>query len=68
MILIGPFINEKKKLNVKSKKKWKMELGLHFIISNLVYKFQMIYIWGTEAIDRKPNVGQTDVPTEISKI
>ena len=45
-----------------------MELGLHFIISNLVYKFQMIYIWGTEPIDRKLNLGQTDVPTEISKI
>ena len=45
--------NSKMEKAVKSK----IKLGLPFMVPNLVYKFQMICLWGTYVIKRQPNMG-----------
>ena len=37
--------------------KSEIKLGLPFMVPNLVYKFQMICLWGTYVIKRQPNMG-----------
>ena len=40
--------------------KSEIELDLHFMVSDLVYKFQMICLRGTQVIEQKPNSGIMD--------
>jgi len=40
--------------------KSKIELGLPFIVTDLVYIFQMTCFGGTQIIERKPNAGNTE--------
>ena len=40
--------------------KSEIELGLTFIVLNLVYKFYITYLWGTYIVEWKPNVGWTE--------
>jgi hypothetical protein len=37
----------------------KIAQALSFMVPELVYKFQMICLWGTQVIELKPNVGRT---------
>jgi hypothetical protein len=37
-----------------------IEQGLSYMIIGIIYKFQMIFLMGTEVIEWKPNVGCTE--------
>ena len=40
---------------------YKIELGLSFMVTDHVYKFQMIGLKETEVIEWKPNAGNKDM-------
>ena len=47
--------------------KSKIKLGLPFMVTDLVYKFQMICLQGKKLIERKPNVEHTDGCSDMGK-
>lgn len=43
----------------------KIKLGLPVMVLDLIYTFQLIYSRKTKGIERKPNVGQTNIWTNL---